>query len=329
MPSLTRAALALSLATLPAACSDAAPVTFTSSDAAPRDAVTDAASDGPPRFDVDTDARPTDAPAADARFTACDKVDLLFVIDDSGSMADNQRSLAASFDGFMRGVRSRLASVQSYHVGVVTSEAYYANVAGCPEIGALITRTSGPGASNMDCAPFAGGNHYLTQDEPDLAARFRCVAQLGSGGDDNERMMRSLLNAVSPRLNAPGACNAGFARRDSLLVVVLITDEDDVAKPCDTPGCTPAGSGGLPDDWVRELVSYRSGLAQNVVVLSLLGQRLDNACGAQPAARLIGFTRRFGQNGFTGDVCATSYDGFFDQTLGVIETACRGFIAPP
>lgn len=326
MPSLTRAALSLTACL--AACSDATPVTFSTPDAAV-DAARDASSDTALRFDVDNDSRTPDAVVADARFTACDKVDLLFVIDDSGSMADNQRSLAASFDGFIRGVRSRLSSVQSYHIGVVTSESYYSNGGGCTEIGDLVTRTSGPGASNMTCGPFASGANYLTQDEPDLAARFRCVAQLGSGGDDNERMMRSLLNAVSPRLNAAGACNAGFARRDSLLVIVLITDEDDVAKPCDTPGCTPAGSGGLPDDWVRELVSYRSGLSQNIVVLSLLGQRLDNSCGAQPAARLIGFTRRFGSNGFTGDVCASSYDGFFDSTLALIENACRGYVAPP
>lgn len=328
MPSLTRSALALAFATSLQACSDATPVTFSTPDAS-TDVSSDAATDTALSFDVNGDSRTPDSTATDARFTACEKVDLLFVIDDSGSMADNQRSLAASFDGFMRGVRSRLSSVQSYHIGVVTSENYYANAGGCTEIGDLVTRTAGPGASNMTCGPFASGASYLTQDEPDLAARFRCAAQLGSGGADNERMMRSLLNAVSPRLNAPGACNAGFARRDSLLVVVLITDEDDVEEPCDTPGCTPGGSGGLPDDWVRELVGYRSGLSQNIVVLSLLGQRLDNPCGAQPAARLIGFTRRFGANGFTGDVCASSYDGFFDSTLSVIESACRGYVAPP
>ena len=74
---------------------------------------------------------------------------------------------------------------------------------------------------------------------------------------------------------------------------------------------------------------HRSGLAQNIVVLSLLGRRPDNTCGAQVAARLVGFTNRFGQNGFIGDVCAARYDTFFADTLGVIENACRGYVAPP
>ncbi len=314
-------------AALLAACSGATPTTF----GAPGDGAVDAApADASAGFDVSRDALPTDgAPLPDARFTACDKVDLLFVIDDSGSMADQQESLIASFDGFMRGVRQRLAGVQSYHVGVVTSEDYYANAPGCGAIGSLVTRTGGPLSSNRDCAPFASGARYLTQDEPDLAARFRCIAQVGTGGSDNERMARAMLNAVNPANNAPGRCNAGFARRDSLLVIVLVTDEDDVAEPCDTPGCTPGGSGGAADDWLRELTSYRAGLAQNIVVLSLLGRRLDNACGAQVAARLLGFTNRFRQNGFVGDVCAARYDDFFSGALSVIETACRGYVAPP
>lgn len=311
-------------------CSGGAPVTFATGDAG-ADAVSRVdGGDGGLSFDVRVDALPTDAPDAAQRFTACDKVDILFVIDDSGSMADNQRSLVASFDGFMRGVRARLASVQSYHIGVVTSDDYYANAQGCGAIGSLVTRTGGPASSMMDCAPFAGGARYLTEAEPDLAAKFRCMGQLGSGGDDNERMARSMLNAVSPRYNAAGACNAGFARRDSLLVLVLITDEDDVDEPCMTPGCIGnLGSGGAADDWVRELSGYREGLTQNVVVLSLLGRRLDNACGAQVASRLIGFTNRFGRNGFIGDICASSYDSFFDATLSVIEGACRNYVAPP
>lgn len=310
------------------ACAQTPAPGFSSRDGAVTGDVTDAAS--LPSFDVNGDAREVTVDDVPQRFTACDKVDLLFVIDDSGSMDDNQRSLIASFDGFMRGVRARLGSVQSYHIGVVTSDDYYANAMGCGAIGSLVTQTGGPNSSNARCLPFAGGARYLTQDEPDLAAKFRCIAQLGSGGDDNERMMRSLLNAVNPRNNAPGACNEGFARRDSLLVVVLITDEDDVAEPCEGLGCTGmTGSGGLPDDWRRELLSYRGGVAQNIVVLSLLGRRADNACGAVVAARLIGFTNRFLPNGYMGDICATRYDDFFDQTLSVIENACRNYVAPP
>lgn len=261
---------------------------------------------------------------------ACERVDLLFVIDSSGSMGDNQRSLARSVPGFLRAMRTRLDFARSVHVGVVTSSDYFANADGCGAIGSLITRTAGPESSNRDCQPFASGARYLTHEDPELDARFACVAQVGTSGSDDERMMRALLNAVRPEASLPGRCNAGFLRRDSLLVVVLITDEDDVPDGCDGSGmCMSQGSGGVPQEWYEQVLAARSGLAQNVVVLSLLGLRAGNACGAVPAARLLGFTRRFGNNGFTGDVCADDYAPFFDGALGVIERACMGFVAPP
>ncbi len=61
-------------------------------------------------------------------------------------------------------------------------------------------------------------------------------------------------------------------------------------------------------------------------MLSLIARRGDNPCGAVPAARILGFTNRFGDNGFLGDVCASSYDEFFTQSLPVIATACENLI---
>ncbi len=263
------------------------------------------------------------------RINACTQVDLLFVIDNSGSMADNQRSLIASFPGFIQGVRDRLRFASNYHIGVVPSDDYYGTRAGCEGIGSLVTQTTGPESSRRVCGPFASGGAYLTEAEPDLTARFACAAQVGVGGSDDERMMRALLNAVRPAINAPGACNEGFARRGSLLVVVLISDEDDVPDGCDGTRCMSNASGGTPDDWVRELVTARGGMSDNIVVLSLIGRRADNPCGAVPAARLLGFTRRFGDNGFVGDVCSSDYSAFFRDALGVIEGACARFVAPP
>jgi hypothetical protein len=270
-----------------------------------------------------------DAAGSDAAAGECTNVDLLFVVDNSASMADQQQSLIASFGGFVSGIQQRLAKAQSYHVGVVTSDAYYQNAAGCTAIGDLITQTSGLGSSNQNCAPFSSGARFMDSTEPNLTAKFACAAQVGVTGSDDERPMRSLLDAVSPQKNAPGACNAGFSRPDSLLVVVIITDEDDVPDQCDGSGtCVTYGSGGDPDSWYAEIVAHKAGLAQNIVVLSLLGRKLDNTCGAVVASKLIGFTNRFGVNGHLGDVCATSYDQFFTDALPVIDVACQNYEPP-
>jgi len=271
---------------------------------------------------------PTGTGGGDAA-DACTNVDLLFVVDNSGSMADQQQSLIASFDGFVKGIRDKLAGAQSYHIGVVTTDDYYANQPGCTGIGSLVTRTGGFSSSNQDCSPFASGARFLDASQPDLADRFACAAKVGVGGNDDERPMRAMLNAVKPAMNAPGACNAGFSRLDSLLIVVLITDEDDVPDQCDSDTqCATYGSGGDPQSWYDEIVSYKGGLAQNIVVLSLIGRKAGNSCGAQVAAKHIGFNKRFGENGYIGDVCAPTYDAFFTEVLPTIETACKNYEPP-
>jgi hypothetical protein len=266
-----------------------------------------------------------DAGSVDAGPTPeCRAVDVLFVIDDSASMADQQAALIASFDGFVAGTRERLANALDFHVGVVSTDDYAGNEAGCREIGDLVTQTGGIESSDRACGPFGSGARYLDNLDTQLASRFACIAQLGVGGNDDERVARALLNAIQP--DRP--CNAGFLRPDALLVVVIITDEDDLRDGCDGSSgfetCQSYGSGGLPDDWFAELSSVRD--PASVVVLSLIARRGDNPCGAVPAARILGFTNRFGDNGFLGDVCASSYDEFFTQSLPVIATACENLI---
>jgi len=264
----------------------------------------------------------------DPPLAECRAVDVLFVIDDSASMADQQSSLVASFDGFVRGMRERLSSALSFHVGVVTTDTYAYNEPACRDIGDLVTRTGGLESSNATCGPFVSGGRYMNEAEPELSSRFACAARVGIGGDDDERVARALLNAISPARNAPGACNAGFLREGSLLVVVIISDEDDVEDGCMTggvlDGCLSYGSGGTPDDWVAELAAHRD--PESVVVLSLIGRRADNPCGAVVASRLLGFARRFGDNGYVGDVCAASYDEFFREALPIIDEACVALI---
>ena len=65
----------------------------------------------------------------------CQNVDILFVVDDSASMSDNQQSLINSFPGFISAIQQKLVNAPSWHVGVVTSDDYYSNAPGCQAIG--------------------------------------------------------------------------------------------------------------------------------------------------------------------------------------------------
>jgi hypothetical protein len=288
-------------------------------------------SDDGPLLDVFTETESATAEGGDA--DECTNVDILFVIDDSGSMGDNQQSLIESFDGFVHGIQQNLSEAESYHIGVVTSEDYFENPQGCAEIGSLITQTGGPESSNAVCTPFTSGQRYLDETQGlTLTGKFACAAKVGAGGADDERMMRGMLNAVHPDAQLPGACNEGFSRVDSLLVIVLITDEDDVAENCDPNeywympcGCQTCGSGGDKNEWYDELLAAKANVHENIVVLSLIGTS-GNPCGAVINSRILGFTNLFDDNGFVGDICADSYDAFFTEALPVIDVACENYV---
>jgi len=47
------------------------------------------------------------------------------------------------------------------------------------------------------------------------------------------------------------------------------------------------------------------------------------------ASKLIGFANRCGDNGYTDDVCAPSYDAFFAAALPVVDAACDTWVPPP
>jgi hypothetical protein len=285
--------------------------------------------DGAPLLDVGPGQGSGSDP--DGAGDECTNVDILFVIDDSGSMADNQDQLIASFPGFVEGIQRELEFAESYHIGVTTTSIYRENRPGCYEHGDLITQTVGvPVSSDAVCWPFASGSSYIDETEPDLPGKFQCVAKVGGGGDADEKPVTSVLNALKPGTNAPGGCNEGFSRLDSLLIVVIITDEDDVIEECtpETWPCFPTGTEGTPQDWHDELLAYKANIPENVVVLSILGLTGDNPCFAQPASNLMAFTNTFGANGHIGNICAESYDEFFTSVLPVIDQACKEYVPP-
>ncbi len=288
------------------------------------DASSDEGSSDGPRLDTPDDSTGSGS-GSEGGSDECQKVDLLFVIDNSGSMAGEQASLVASFGGFVAGIQAALAQAESYHVGVVTTDSYDNNGSGCTSIGDLVTQTGGENAAGMDCLPFSSGKRYLDESEPDLASKFACIAQVGTTGSGDELQVQSGWEALAPAKNAPGACNDGFLRDDALLVVVIITDENDAEQCIPIIGCM-GGSPGDPVDWFNTYSGYKAGIQENIVVLALTGLP-GNSCGVDEGSRLVQFTNWF-SNGSVGDICAPSYETFFNEAISVIDTACSNFTPP-
>jgi hypothetical protein len=171
----------------------------------------------------------------------------------------------------------------------------------------------------------------------ELETKFACVAQIGTGGDGNERPMAALSAALSPPINQPGACNEGFLRDDALLVVVIITDEQDDHETESCMSDPQPGSPGEPPGWFAAVTAAKGGDESKIVVLSLVGPQDEPKCpeldkctggidGAEVGGRIIEFTEMF-TYGFVGPICQP-YGPFFVEAIGVIKSACDDFVPP-
>jgi hypothetical protein len=286
---------------------------------------------------LDNPAPTTGDDGIDTGADGCKKVDLLFVIDNSGSMADEQLNLASSVPGFIDAVRAELAETDGYNIGVISTDVYiYDATCGPISIGNLVTRTGGPDSSNQVCDPYASRLRFMTEQD-NLDNKFTCAARIGTGGDGDEHPMEAILTALTPPLTDPGGCNEGFLREDALLVVVIITDEEDDHETLDV-ACdmtVQPGSPGEPATWFDDLVAVK-GKESRIVVLSLVGPDAEagNMCpeldkcnggiaGAEVATRILEFTRMF-TYGFIGPVCG-DYGPIFQESIAVIKTACDEF----
>jgi hypothetical protein len=144
-----------------------------------------------------------------------DKVDLLFMIDNSNSMYGEQASLKAQFPKLMQMLTSGRRSpddpapfppVTDLHVGVVTSDMGIPGVnfgpgTGCDSTngddGVLQHAGHGPGC-DADYPAFLAYSAADGSDAEKLANDFACIASVGTGGCGFEQQLEAPLKALWP-----------------------------------------------------------------------------------------------------------------------------------
>ncbi len=127
------------------------------------------------------------------------RVDLLWVVDDTASMAEEQAALADGFDEFVAALES---SDLSYHVGVVTTDA------------------SGDRAGQLRGAPW-----IVTRESADPVADFAQAVAVGTSGTADEAGLAAVVAALTEPVVSDQ--NRGFRRPDAVLHVVVVSDADD------------------------------------------------------------------------------------------------------
>ena len=175
------------------------------------------------------------------------KVDILFVIDNSGSMRDEQASLRNNFGLFMERLRNQAGNLPSLHIGVITTEGglgyhhkcnredtegnYLLNHAGklhSAPVGEGCTENNRPqGTMPFLFDVFDEQGLRVNNHHDDLERTFGCIAEVGANSCGTEQPLEAIRRTFDFELHPE---NANFFREDAFLAIVIITDEDDCSK---------------------------------------------------------------------------------------------------
>ena len=133
---------------------------------------------------------------------ANNKVDVLWVIDNSGSMLTKQQNLATSFDSF---TTIFLNKGFDFNMAIATTD----------------TRASPTGQAGL----FQGAPTVINTSTPNFSNTFKANVVVGSFGDPNAKALDAIQLSLSGALLS--GSNTGFLRNEAHLAVVILSDADD------------------------------------------------------------------------------------------------------
>jgi hypothetical protein len=288
--------------------------------------------------DVGPDAR-TDGgggPDADEGAGECRKMDLIFVIDDSGSMGEEQTNLRSNFPMFAQLLNSYTISTGETldYRAAITTTGITANITiqppmipGFPPFPPTPAPQTGlDGRFRQACGMTRS---WLERTDPNMATTFACAADVGTGGPAIEMPLRA------SQLAATLATNPGFLRDDALLGIVILTDEDDCSRTATTfttagDNCATNGDTGLqmPAEVVAALDTIKGDRGRWAAAIIAGQTTCESSFGAaEEGIRLKQFQQQAGTNVVFGDICGGNLAPALQQALETFQAACENF--PP
>jgi hypothetical protein len=249
------------------------------------------------------------------------KTDILFVIDDSISMGEEQANLRDNLAAFIDALAAApianefqigitTTSVEGYGATSTEGQVYLSGpAAGTPfPDGTLIAiRQTAPGVANpgdleWSTATGFGGERILSSASPTLVDDFEANVRVGVDGALKEQPFEAARLALSDRID--DGANAGFLRDGARLALVFVSDEDDCSDTeapfaIDDIDCRNEAFKDGSLDPVADLVEFLrapiAGELRDVVVASIVG--VDPASG-EPSCEACANT-----------ACSTALDG--------------------
>lgn len=271
--------------------------------------------------------------------SANNKVDVLWVIDNSSSMIPLQQNLINNFSSFIKNFSSKKLD---YQMAVTTTDAFMSSSIYMNDLNYSKFR-DGPmhyalnnGSYSLIPYGIHSGFNLVVPSLSDVVNTFVTNAAQGDQGSDDERAFSSIKAALS------NTSNSGFVRNGSYLAIIILSDEDDFSSDSRVAN---SWMGKLPSettaqynaryvadhnynyanlDTVDSYVSYLDTLTSstssirhyNVNTVSVL----DNTCltqhNAQSISTIIG--QRYidiatKTNGSQGSICDTNFASTLDK----------------
>jgi hypothetical protein len=258
---------------------------------------------------------PTPQPTPDRRVSeffnqseVANKIDILFVDDNSGSMESKQRKLGQRFGNFISAIQDL-----DYQIGITTTDVSGPRGSGWATDGRLVV--------------YKGSNtKILTPKTPNAEQLFFNTIQRDETIDCGRRTsfpycpssIEQPLKAIVMSVNERNLENAGFFRQGVDLAVVVLSDEDEMSTGTD-PSMT------RPTDVVNHFGAV-FGNTKRLIVHGIIIQPRDSTCRA--AQRADSGVGEYGQQvynlaGLTGGRTYSICDADYGKNLSSISQDVR------
>lgn len=281
----------------------------------------------------DTKPAPT---AADKN--ECQKMDILFVVDDSGSMGEEQANLTKNFPEFVKVLnefKTKSGTAIDYRVAVTTTgrDVSYTiqvdNPFGGPPIVQKQTEKGDNGAFR-GAGKCSVKERWLDKANANVSKDFACLASVGTSGPSLEMPLETIKLSLVDRVN--DGTNKGFRREDALLAVVVITDENDCSRGDNN---FTVKNGDCEDKDLVPIANYAATLDQVAggpgrwAVAAIAGpSSCESSFGsAVEAKRLKSLVAVAGKNGNFSSICDGDLSKGLKAALDTFDGACKNL--PP
>ncbi len=263
--------------------------------------------------------------------SACKKMDLVFVVDDSGSMDQEQANLAANFPKFidvLNKFTTKGGDPIDYRIAVTTTGVDLATTQDI--FGFTVPGLSQKGDNGRFRTNKSMSRAWLERSDPSLTSTFSSIANVGTNGPSWEMPLQAGRLALGDRLKDS---NKGFVRDDALLGIVYLTDEEDCSvgstslKMGATQSCTD-----IAED-TASYVKFFDDLKQGhdrwaTAVIAGQTDCTSSFGDAAEATRLKKFVSQVGKTAVFSSICDGDLSGALNKALQTFDAACKNFTPP-